>query len=185
MARNVMAMTARGAMKAARVTAAGDTRTMAMMMATMTPNGGEDNEDHNSKNNDKATTKPTTTTEEGERRQSRRDNHGRGHHRPRDAAIVPTAASLRHTFVGSCCFRVERSELSPSHGNTQKIWMKHEKKSGTGARSGMVECGSCCFRVERSELSPNRRQIWNGWPANYSRFWTKSQKVGLVKIWRR
>jgi hypothetical protein len=73
----------------------------------MTSNGDEDNEDGNSKNNDKATTKPTT-----------RDNRGGGHRRPRDAAIAPTAASSRHTFVGSCCFRVERSELSTTHGNT-------------------------------------------------------------------
>ncbi len=83
-----------------------------VMVATMTPNGDEDNEDGNSKNNNKATTKPTTTTEEGERHQFRRDNRGGGHPRPQNAAIAPTAASLRHTFVGSCCFRVERSVLS-------------------------------------------------------------------------
>ena len=28
-------------------------------------------------------------------------------------------------------------------------------------------------------------KIWNGWPASRSRFFAKSQKVGLVKIWRR
>ena len=56
--------------------------------------------------------KPTMTTEEGERRQSHRDNHGGGHRHLRDTAIAPTAASSRHTFVGSCCLRVERSVLS-------------------------------------------------------------------------
>jgi hypothetical protein len=29
------------------------------------------------------------------------------------------------------------------------------------------------------------QKIWNGWPANRSRFFAKSQKVGLEKIWRR
>jgi hypothetical protein len=70
------------------------------MVTTMTPNGDEDNEDGNSKNNDIAMTKLTTTTiEEGERHQSRR-----GHRRPRNTTIAPTAASSRHTFVGSCYF---------------------------------------------------------------------------------
>jgi hypothetical protein len=45
--------------KAARATAAGATRTTAVLVATMTPNGDKDNKDGNSKNNDKATTKPT------------------------------------------------------------------------------------------------------------------------------
>ena len=117
-AKNVVATTARATTKAARATVAGATRTTAMMVATMMPNGDEDNKDGNSKNNDKATMKPPTTTEEGECRQSLRDTGGRGNRRPRDAAIAPTAASSRHTFVGSCCFRVERSELSTTHGNT-------------------------------------------------------------------
>jgi len=47
-----------------------------------------------------------------------RDNRGGGHRRPRDVAVVPAAASSRHTFVGSCCFRVERSVLSTIHRNT-------------------------------------------------------------------
>jgi len=29
------------------------------------------------------------------------------------------------------------------------------------------------------------QKIWYGWPANRSRFFAKSQKVGLEKIWRR
>jgi hypothetical protein len=69
------------------------------MVTTMTPNGDEDNEDGNSKNNDIVMTKLTTTIEEGERHQSRR-----GHRRPRNTTIAPTAASSRHTFVGSCYF---------------------------------------------------------------------------------
>ena len=96
-----MATTVRATTKAARATAAGATMTTAVLVATMTPNGDEDNKDGNSKDNNKATTKPTMTTEEGEPRQTRRDNRGGGHCRPRDAAIVPTAASSRHTFVGS------------------------------------------------------------------------------------
>ncbi len=113
----------RATMKASRATAAGAgaTRTTAVMVKTMTPNGNEDNKDGNSKIKDKAATKPTMTTKEGERCQSRRDNRGRGHRCPCNAAIASTAASLRHTFVGSCRFRVERSELSTTHGNKQKI----------------------------------------------------------------
>jgi len=34
-------------------------------------------------------------------------------------------------------------------------------------------------------LDLERQQIWNGWPANRSRFFAKSQKVGLEKIWPR
>ena len=113
------------------------TRTTAVMMVTVMPNGNEDNKDGNSKNKDKAMTKPTTTTEEGERRQSHRDNRGGGHHRPLNSAIAPTAASSWHTFFGSCCLRVERSVLATTWEYIE-IWTKHEKKSGTGARSGMV-----------------------------------------------
>ena len=40
-----MTTTARATTKAARATAAGATRTTAVMVATMTPNGNEDNED--------------------------------------------------------------------------------------------------------------------------------------------
>jgi hypothetical protein len=29
------------------------------------------------------------------------------------------------------------------------------------------------------------QKIWNGWPANRSRFFAKSQKVGLEKFWPR
>ena len=112
----VVVTTVRETTKAARATAAGATRTTAVIVATMTPNGDEDNEDGNSKNNNKATMKPPMRTEEGEHCQSLRDNRSGGHHRPRDAAIAPTAASSQHTFVGSCCFRVERSELSTTHG---------------------------------------------------------------------
>ena len=112
-----MATTARATTKAARAKVAGATRTKDEG-GDGDDGGDEDNEDGNSKNNDKATMKPPTTTEEGERRQSLRDNGGGGHCRPRDAAIAPKAASSRHTFVGSCCFRVERSELSTTHGNT-------------------------------------------------------------------
>ncbi len=61
-AKNVVATTARATTKAARATVAGATRTTAVMVATMTPNGDEDNEDGNSKTNDKATMKPPTTT---------------------------------------------------------------------------------------------------------------------------
>ena len=42
-ARNVVATTARATTKAARATAAGATRTTAVFVATMTPNGDEDN----------------------------------------------------------------------------------------------------------------------------------------------
>jgi hypothetical protein len=126
----------------------------------MTPNGDEDNEDGNSKNNDKATMKPPTTTEEGERRQSLRDNGGGGHRRPRDAAIAPTAASSRHTFVGSCCFRVGLRGLN------SLLHMGIHRKSGRNTQKHLAE-------------------RWNGWPANRSRFFTKSQKVGHEKIWRR
>jgi len=97
----IMATT--GAMKA--------TVTTAMMVVTMTPNSNKDNKDGNSKNNNTNMTTPTTTTEGGENCQSRRDNCGGGHHSLRDAAIVPTAASLRHNFVRSCCFPVEKSIL--------------------------------------------------------------------------
>ncbi len=100
--KNVVSTTARATTKAARTTKAVRTTKAAravVMVATMIPNGDEDNEDSNSKNNDKLTTKPTTTTEEDERSQSRRDNRGGGHRHPCDAAIAPTDASLRHTFV--------------------------------------------------------------------------------------
>ena len=121
-----MAMTVKATMKAARGTGAGDTRmtvmtattatmattaAMAATAATMTPNGKGDNKDGNRKNNNKATTTPTSTTKGSERCQSCRDNHGGGHHHPRDAAIELTAASLRHAFIGSCCFLVESSIL--------------------------------------------------------------------------
>jgi hypothetical protein len=96
-----VAKTVRATTKAARATAAGATMTTVVLVATMMPNGDEDNKDGNSKDNNKATTKPTMTTEEGEPRQTRRDNRGEGHCLPRDAAIVPTAASSQHTFVGS------------------------------------------------------------------------------------
>ena len=115
MARNVVATTAKAMTKAARATGAGATRmtvttgatgATAATAAATTPNGDKDNEDGSSKNNDKATTTPSSTTEGGERCQSRRDYRGRGHHRPRDAAIELTTASSRHAFVGSCCFQV-------------------------------------------------------------------------------
>ena len=123
-----MATTARAETKAARVTAAGATRTTAVMVATMMPNGDDDNKDSNSKNNNKATKKPTMKTEEGERCQSHRDNWGGGHRCPRDATIAPTAAVLRHTFVGSCCLQVERSVLSTIWEyieNLDKTWNKN------------------------------------------------------------
>jgi hypothetical protein len=87
-----------------------------VMVETMKSNSNEDSEDGNSKNKVKATMKPKMTTEEGERCQSRRDNRFRKHRRPCDSAIVPAAALSRHTS-GSCCVRVERSELSTIHGN--------------------------------------------------------------------
>ena len=90
--------TARATTKAARSTMA--MAATATTVTTMTPNGDKDNKDGNSKNNDKATTTRTATTEGDERCQSRRDNRGGRHRLPRDAAIVLTAASLRHAFIG-------------------------------------------------------------------------------------
>jgi hypothetical protein len=46
-------------------------------------------------------------------------------------------------------------------------------------------------RIRRKEIRKSGnldlegQKIWNGWPANHSRFFAKSQKVGLEKIWRR
>ena len=107
--------------KAARATAAGATRTTVVMVARMTPNGDEDNEDGNSKKNDKATMKPPTTTEdEGECRQSLKDNRGRGHHRPRDAAIAPTSYVHSGVCVGNSLPRHD-PDSQPKKGQLNRM----------------------------------------------------------------
>jgi hypothetical protein len=127
-----VATTVRATTKAARATVAGATRMTATLVVKMTANGDVDNEDNNGKNNDKATTKPTTTTEEGERCQSRRDNRGGGFRCPRNAAIAPTATSLRHTSVGSCYSRVE--------GLNSLLHMGIHRKSGRSMKKIWNRC---------------------------------------------
>ena len=92
-----------------------------VMVARMTPNGDEDNEDGNSKKNDKATMKPPTTTEdEGECRQSLKDNRGRGHHRPRDAAIAPTSYVHSGVCVGNSLPRHD-PDSQPKKGQLNRM----------------------------------------------------------------